>query len=83
MRVILFTLMVSLFILAVTFIPFFFKFAPFYPQSYNDYAPLSLPQILLMLVLVQATPPLMFVISNSFRWVKTAVRAILNKLADL
>ena len=83
MRIILFTLMVSLFILAVTFIPFFFKFAPFYPQNYNDYAPLSLPQMLLLLVLVQATPPLMFVISNSFRWVKTAVRAILNKLADL
>jgi cation-transporting P-type ATPase E len=83
MRIILFTLMVTLFILAVTFIPFFFKFAPFYPQSYNAYDPLTLPQMLLMLVLAQATPPLMFVLSNVFKWIKTAVRAILNRLADL
>jgi cation-transporting ATPase E len=75
--------MVIAFFMLVIFVPHFFDFAPFYAQDYNVYQPLSVPQILLLVVLAQATFPLMFVLSNLYGWTKTFVRTILNKLADM
>jgi cation-transporting ATPase E len=46
-------------------------------------APLTVPQILLLIVLAQATFPLMYVLTNMYGWVKTFVKTIINKLADM
>ncbi|TNF07144.1 MAG: HAD family hydrolase [Bacillota bacterium] len=83
MRRTLFFIMVIAFFMLVIFVPHFFDFAPFYAQDYNVYQPLSVPQILLLVVLAQATFPLMYVLSNLYGWTKTFVRTILNKLADM
>ena len=83
MRRLLFLVMVAAFFILVIFVPHFFDFAPFYTQDYNRFTPLTVPQILLLIVLAQATFPLMYVISNLYNWTKTFVRTILNKLADM
>ncbi len=83
MRRTLFIIMVSTFFLAIVFIPIFFDFAPFYTQDYNPVAPMTVPQILLLVVLAQATFPLMYILSNLYGWIKLFIRSILNKLADM
>jgi cation-transporting P-type ATPase E len=83
LRVKLFFSMVVLFILAITFIPQFFNFAPFYQQRYYTEMPLSVPVILLLVVLAQATFPMMYVISNIYAWIKAFIRSVINRLADL
>ncbi len=83
MRRTLFFIMITAFVLAIVFLPFWFDFAPFYDQNVSVLAPLTLPQILLLLVLAQATFPLMYILSNLYGWVKTFIRTILNKLADM
>ncbi|MBN2268245.1 MAG: hypothetical protein JXC35_02350, partial [Acholeplasmataceae bacterium] len=83
MRRSLFIFMVTVFLLAITFIPYFFDFAPFYRQDIYQVTPLTVPQILLLVVLAQATFPLMYVLSNLYGWSKTFIRSILNKLADM
>lgn len=83
MRRILFLLMVTSFILAIIFIPQFFDFAPFYAQDYYPVTPLTVPQILLIIAIAQATYPLMYVMSNLYRWIKLFIKTVLNKLADM
>ena len=83
MRRTLFFIMVTAFVLAIVFIPYFFDFAPFYHQDINPTTPLTMPQILLLIVLAQATYPLMYILSNSYGWIKTFIRTVLNKLADM
>jgi cation-transporting P-type ATPase E len=79
----LFFLMVIMFFLAIIFIPQFFNFAPFYNQRYYPMDPLTVPQVLLLIVLSQATFPMMYVLSNLYGWVKMFIRSIINKLADM
>ncbi len=83
MRRALFTFMVSVFFLSITFIPYFFDFAPFYRQDIYQVTPLTVPQILLLVVLAQATFPLMYILSNLYGWTKIFIRSVLNKLADM
>ena len=83
LRIRLFSVMVIAFILAIVFIPQFFNFAPFYTQRYYPMTPLTVPQILLLIVLAQATFPLMYVISNLYKWVKLFIRHVINRLADM
>lgn len=83
LRVRLFILMVFLFILSVTFLPQFFNFAPFYTQRFYTEAPLSVPVIILLIALTQATFPMMYLISNLYSWIKVSIRSIINRLADL
>jgi len=83
MRRVLFLIMVIAFVLAIVFIPYFFDFSPFYLQDIYTEVPLTVPQILLLVVLAQATFPLMYILSNLYGWVKTFVRTVLNKLADM
>ena len=83
MRRTLFFIMVTSFVLAIVFIPYFFDFSPFYSQDINPATPLTMPQILLLIVLAQATYPLMYILSNLYGWIKTFVRTVLNKLADM
>jgi cation-transporting ATPase E len=83
MRRTLFFLMVSIFLFLVLLTPHFFDFAPFFKQDIMFAAPLTVPQILLLIVLAQATFPLMYVLTNMYGWVKTFVKTIINKLADM
>jgi cation-transporting ATPase E len=83
MRRVLFFIMVAAFFLAIIFIPHFFSFSPFYHQDVYTVEPLTLAQILLLIVLAQATFPLMYVLSNLYGWIKGFIKLILNKLADM
>ena len=83
LRRILFIFMVVIFLFLVLFTPHFFDFAPFWRQDLMVAAPLTVSQILLLIVLAQATFPLMYVLTNMVRWLKTFIKAILNKLADM
>ncbi len=83
MRRTLFFLMVTLFVFAVLFTPHFFDFAPFFNQDVNLHNPLSVSQILLLVVLIQATFPMIYILSNLYGWTKAFISSILNKLADM
>jgi len=83
MRRTLFILMVGIFLFLVLLTPHFFDFAPFWKQDIMFAAPLTVPQILLLVVLAQATFPLMYVLTNMYGWIKTFIKTILNKLADM
>jgi cation-transporting P-type ATPase E len=82
-RLILFILMVSAFIILTLSVPWFFRFAPFQTIEMYEVNPLSISQILLLLVLAQATYPLMFILSNLYRWIRNVMKAIMNGLANL
>lgn len=83
MRRVLFFIMVAAFLILVLFTPNFFDFNPFFTLDVTLLPPLSVPQILLLIVLAQATFPLIYVISNLYRWTKEFIRSVLNKLADM
>ena len=84
MRRILFLLMVTVFIFGIFFMPNFFQFVPIVPSKfYDSTVVLSAPHILLLLVLAQATFPMMYVLSNLYQWIKAFVRNIINKIADI
>lgn len=83
MRRVLFVLMVTFVISAIVFIPQFFNFAPLYRQDFYPIEPLTVPQILLLVVIAQATFPLIYFMSNIYRWVRKAIKLVVNKVADL
>lgn len=84
LRRILFFAMVSMFLFAITFIPNFFEFIPLFKMKHipTDRT-LSVSQILLLMVLVQGTYPLMYIVSNLYRWIKTFIGTIVRKITDL
>ena len=83
LRRILFIFMVVIFLFLVLLTPHFFDFAPFWRQDLMVAAPLTVSQILLLIVLAQATFPLMYVLTNIIGWLKTFIKTVLNKLADM
>ncbi len=85
MRRILFFSMAGAFMATVFLIPYILNLTPIIYFDYFGGTPnsLSVPQILLMLVLLQATYPLMYITSNLVRWIKEFVRVMINKLADM
>jgi len=84
MRRILFILMVAAFIFGIFFMPNFFQFVPIVPSRfYDSTVVLGAPHILLLLVLAQATYPMMHILSNLYGWIKLFIRTIINKLADI
>lgn len=84
MRRILFLLMVAMFIFGIFFMPNFFQFVPIVPSRfYDSTVVLGAPHILLLLVLAQATFPMMYVLSNLYQWIKLFIRSIINKIADI
>ena len=84
-RRILFFTMAGAFALTVLLIPYMLNITPIIYLNYFGGTPnsLSVPQILLMIVLIQATYPLMYITSNIVRWVKEFIRAVINKVADM
>ena len=84
MRRILFSLMVVIFIFGIFFMPNFFQFIPIVPSKfYDSTVVLGAPHILLLLVLAQATFPMMYVLSNLYNWIKQFIRTVINKIADI
>lgn len=84
MRRILFMLMVAMFIFGIFFMPNFFQFIPIVPSKfYDSTVVLAAPHILLLLVLAQATFPMMYVLSNLYQWTRLFIRTIINKIADI
>ena len=64
--------------------PNFFQFIPIIPSKFYDSSVvLGAPHILLLLVLAQATFPMMYVLSNLYAWIKVFIKNIINKIADI
>lgn len=83
-RLKLFLLMVLLFLLAILFVPYYFNFNPFIEMKVmQGVAPLTLPQILLLIALTQACYPLMYILSHLYGWIKIVVKKILHTVADM
>ena len=84
LRRIIFTSMVILFLFGIFFMPNFFQFVPIIPSRYYDSTMiLDAPSILLLLVLAQATYPMMHVLSNLYGWIKLFIKTVINKIADI
>lgn len=82
-RTILFLTMVTVSAVAFFLIPIF-DFVPVFDIGNNVTGQtLSLPQILLLIVLAQASFPLMYVISHLYGWIKAGVNFIITKLAEI
>ncbi len=84
-RRILFFSMASAFAATVFLIPYMLNLTPIIYFKYFGGTPesLTVPQILLMIVLIQATYPLMYITSNIVRWIKEFIHLIINKVADM
>lgn len=82
-RLILFISMLSLAVGIVLINPHMFNFSPFYASDdFKDAIPLTVPQILLLIVLIQSSYPLIYVLSNIYRWVVNLVKKMMDKIAD-
>jgi cation-transporting ATPase E len=68
-------------------VPYFFLFNPLYEMKLNsggwESTPLSIGQILLMLCIVEATFPLIYVVSNILPWIKNAFKWFIKKVASI
>lgn len=87
MRRILFITMFTLFILAALFLPQFFEFNPLFGSYYTTdgtfVSALELPQILLLIAIVQVSYPLMEIFSNAYGWLRNQIRYVATKLANM
>ncbi len=82
-RTILFFTMMIASLVAFFLIPIF-DYVPFFVLGDNiPEETITLPQGLLLLVLAQATFPLMYVISHIYGWVKNGAAYIINKIAEI
>ncbi len=82
-RAILFFTMLILTLVAFFLIPVF-DYVPFFRIGNTTPSEMiTLPQGLLLLVLAQATFPLMYVISHIYGWIKSAVAYVINKIAEI
>lgn len=87
-RRLLFTVMFSLFILAVIFFPDFLEFNSLWTDYYTTGTGALVPrlpveQILLLVVLVQAAYPLMYIVSSIPGFISKLIKSILMKLANI
>ena len=87
-RKVLFTTMFTLFIAAVTFFPGFFEFNSLWQDYYNSKTAVLVPRLpfahlLLMIVLIQASYPLMQIVSNIPQMIRKGVRFVMIKLSNI
>jgi len=69
-------------VMVVLLAPNVFNFAPFwFRPDLPNLVPLTLPQILLLIVLMQASFPLMYIISNMYRWAKMATKKVVDQIS--
>ena len=84
MRKVLFLTMCTLFVLAVLFIPNYLEFVPFFKLSIMPNSPiLDTGQILLILVLAQATYPMMYIVANIYGWITSFIKHLIKKITEL
>lgn len=84
-RRILFFTMAGAFVMTIFLIPYMLNLTPILYFNYfgGTANSLTAPQILLMIVLIQATYPLMYITSNIVRWVREFIKVVINKVADM
>ncbi|MFA6800581.1 MAG: HAD-IC family P-type ATPase [Acholeplasmataceae bacterium] len=83
LRSLLFFSMVVATLVAYFLIPVF-DFVPFFYLDNSTATQLiTLPQALLLLVLAQATFPMMYIVSHLYGWIKAGIAHIINKIADI
>lgn len=82
-RGIIFTITFSIFLLLVFVTPNMIDLVPFYPIKNLDQDPLSISQILLLIVLIQSTYPLLYIFENIFGWLKKIINKIVTTLTNL
>lgn len=74
--------MISIFILAILFTPEFFQLSPIYKfkNAYYDSNKSSLTavELLFLLVLLQASFPIIFITSNMFKWINKGKNTVLD-----
>lgn len=88
LRKILFTTMFTIFVIAVLVFPGFFEFNSLWQDYYSQDTGLLVPKLpisnlLLMIVLIQASLPLMTIVSNIPTMIRKGVRFILIKLSNI
>lgn len=84
LRFIIFSSMFTIFLLAIFLRPDIFHLVPFVSSSIMpDVAPLTAAQTLLLIVLVQATFPMMYILSNITKWTKSIVKKTMVTLNNL
>ena len=83
-RRLLFLAMSTMAVMIILLSPNVFDFAPLWHRTGfpADFTPLTLPQILLMIVLMQASFPMIYIISNIYRWIKTLAKKTVDTIAD-
>ena len=80
-RLVMYSIMVTSFFLAILFIPSFFGYAPLRTIDFYPVEKMTVGQILLLTTLFQASYPMMYVMSNSVKWIKQLISNFLDKLA--
>ncbi len=83
LRTLLFVSMVTLALVSYFLIPVFDFIPFFYLDNSTATQLITLPQGLLLLVLAQATLPMMYVVSHIYGWIKSGIGFIINKIAEI
>ncbi|NLB85405.1 MAG: hypothetical protein GX794_04750, partial [Acholeplasmataceae bacterium] len=80
LRKILFLSMISIYVITVIFTPDLYKYVPFWQTGWFNptYGRLSAVEILLLAVLIQAGYPIMYFVTNIWRWIKNIVNAVIT-----
>lgn len=83
-RATIFFTMLFIFFIIVFLRPDFAQLVPFMRLNIlPDTDPLTPPQILLLIVLIQSTIPLLYILTNIVSWIKTAINKIVKVLTSL
>lgn len=83
-RATIFFTMLFIFFIIVFLRPDFAQLVPFMRLNIlPDTDPLTPPQILLLIVLIQSTIPLLYILTNMVSWIKTAINKIVKVLTSL
>lgn len=83
-RSILFFTVLSLAVFAVFFLPELLEIKPILSiNNVTNSVPLTLPQNLLLIVLIYTSYPLMYILTNLSKWLKLAVRRIIHVISEM
>lgn len=82
-RFVIFISMLLIFVGIVFLRPDIFELVPFIKLNISPVEPLTVSQILLLIVLIQSTYPLLYICSNITTWVKSILNKIVKVLTNL
>ena len=76
--------MLSLAVFAVFLLPELLEIQPIITiNNVTHSTPMTLPQNLLLIVLIYTSYPLMYILTNLGKWLKTAVRRIIHVISEM